>query len=68
MIKIYEIIYKMNCYTLHTYLLVTVLLFMIIIHDYYYLLLVHKTEVKTKKYWHTNNIKIISEIKNVIHV
>ena len=42
--------YKMNCYILHTFLLVTILLLFAIIMQ---------TQVKPKKkYWHTNKIRI----------
>ena len=47
--------YKMNCYILNTFILVTTLLF-IIVYDFNHYL--HKVKVKTKRYWHTNNIKI----------
>ena len=55
--------YKMNCYILNTFILVTTLLF-IIVYDFNHYL--HKVKVKTKRYWHTNNIKIENnELKKI---
>ena len=53
----------MNCYILNTFILVTTLLF-IIVYDFNHYL--HKVKVKTKRYWHTNNIKIENnELKKI---
>ena len=54
----------MNYYILHTFLLVTVLLFIIAISCCHYA----KQKPKQKKYWHTNNIKIEknSELKKLV--
>ena len=54
--------YKMDCYILHTFLLVIILIFMIAIICYYY----EKHRSKQEKHRHINNIKIENnELKKV---
>ena len=56
--------YKMDCYVFHTFLLVTILLFIIVIICYHY-----AKRVKAKKYWHINKInfkKLVLKITSVI--
>ena len=54
---------KMDCYILHTVLLVITLLFIFTITSYHY----YKAQVK-KMYWHTSNIKMktneLNRVKN----
>ena len=46
----------MDCYILHTFLLVTILLFIIAVTQ----VSLHKIQVKIKSYLHTTNIKMES--------
>ena len=56
--------YKMDCYVFHTFLLVAILLFIIVIICYHYV-----KRVKAKKYWYINKInfkKLVLKITSVI--